>query len=147
MKSLLSVTAMIFLLSCNNETQITPDTVTSIEYGTYFGLGGSVRKITVYRNRQIYQPSYQSEKTCQTSITSSEWDELRKLVDQEALRKVKVGEETVCPDASSAWIIARTSGKEIRAIWGSCTGGDPTGIQPLIDALGRRMGSVAVNCK
>ncbi|NID09528.1 hypothetical protein [Fibrivirga algicola] len=146
MKSLLLVTALILFLSCSNETQITPDNLTSIEYGTIFGFTGAVQKITVYADKQVYQPSQQSSKTCQAPISSSEWNELRKLVDQEALRKVKVGEEGVCFDASSAWIIVRNSGKEEKAFWGPCTGGDPTGIQPLIEAMGKLRGSIAKNC-
>ena len=66
-------------------------------------------------------------------------NELISLFDEEAFKKVKVEKEMVCPDAGSAWIIVYTTQREIEAVWGPCTGGDPTGIQPLINALGNRL--------
>jgi hypothetical protein len=147
MKLLLSITCLILLLSCNRETRITPDKLTSIEYGTYFGFAGWITKVTVYPQKQVLQPDYRSAKTCEVSISTTEWNELTQLFDENAFKKVKVGEESVCPDASAAWIIAGSPSGEVKALWGPCTGGDPTGIESLINALDKRLKQQQATCK
>ncbi len=147
MKRSLSAAALLLLLSCSREPQVTPENLTSIEYGTLLGFTGWVTTVTVYPQKQVLKPSYQSTKTCEIPISPAEWTELARLVDETALRKVKVDEERVCPDAGAAWITARSSSGEVKAVWGPCTGGDPTAIQPLISALSKRMSDQQATCK
>lgn len=147
MKPSLLIVVLLFFLACKSELQITPEKLVAIEYGTYIGFAGWVTKLTVYPDKQVLQPDYRSAKTCEVPITPAEWQELTRLVDENTLKKVKVGEETVCPDAGSAWIIARSSSAEVKALWGPCTGGDPTGIQALISVLDKRMQTMQAACK
>lgn len=147
MKPLLYIAALVLLLSCSRDTQITPANLTSIEYGTLLGLAGQVTTVTVYPQKQVFKPSYQSPKTCEVPVSTAEWNELAQLVDETALREVKVKEAEVCPDANASWIVVRSGNKEIDARWGFCSGGDPTGIQPLISALAKRMSAQQAICK
>jgi hypothetical protein len=147
MKQSLSTVTLLLLLACSREPQVTPENLISIEYGTLLGFTGWVTTVTVYPQKQVFKPSYQSAKTCETTVSTAEWNELARLVDATALRKVKVAEERTCPDAGASWIIARSNTGEVKALWGPCTGGDPTGIQPLISALSKRMSAHQAICK
>lgn len=146
MKLLLSTTALVLLLSCSRGPQVTPENLTSIEYGTLLGFTGWVTTVTVYPQKQVLKPNYQSPKTCEIPVSTTEWTELARLVDETALRKVKVDEEQTCPDAGASWIIARSNSGEVQALWGPCTGGDPSGVQPLISALSKRMDAQQNSC-
>ncbi|WP_428658526.1 hypothetical protein [Runella sp.] len=146
MKHLLLIATILFLLCCKGEQPITPATITSLEYGMEFGFSGARVKIIVYPEKQIAVPDMRPGQTCEIAVSPTEWNELTSLFDEAAFKKVKVGEERICPDAGSEWIIARSSQREIQAVWGGCTGGDSKPIQPLVNALQKRRQLMLSTC-
>lgn len=146
MKAIFTSGVLLFLFSCGKEPRINPDKLTSLEYGSLQGLSGRVAKLTLYLQKQVFQPFFPSSKTCEAPITAAEWSALTQLFDQNKFKKVKAGEEQICYDAGSDWIIARSSKGEIKAVWGPCTGGDPSAIQPLVNALFEKRKAFSSTC-
>lgn len=103
MKNFLRCFALLTLAGCA-ETDVTPDTITQVEYSYLVGFTGQTFSLSVTPARETLRTGYNPGKVCQRSISADEWQAIVHDFDWKSFQRensTKVGE---CCDHGAASI-------------------------------------------